>query len=170
MVHFSQYNDSHSFSSGFAGGSWYDHTGAAAEFVCLPPDPDLTTKYSSSFGRMYGSEYDANSFASLGLDDGDDVPCAVCRSIVESSVIMIPGKSSCYDGWSMQYRGDLVAGSYSFKSATQYICLDENPVALPAGHANNEGKLFYPVVAVCGSLACPPYHDHKYLTCVVCTK
>ncbi|XP_065939513.1 repetitive organellar protein-like [Magallana gigas] len=33
--------------SGFAGGSLYDHTGAAAEFVCLPLDPDLISGFTS---------------------------------------------------------------------------------------------------------------------------
>jgi hypothetical protein len=157
-------------SSGYAGGSWYNDPGAAADFVCLTPDPDLTTKFSTTYAKMYGSEYNDEEFASHGIHNGDDVPCAVCRSTVESSVVMIPGKSSCYDGWSMQYRGDLVAGLYAHKAASQYICLDENPQALTAGHVNYNGKLLHPVVAVCGSLACPPYHDHKYLTCVVCTK
>lgn len=152
---------------GFAGGSYYSQTGAAAEFVCLPRDPDLTTKFSSGYAYMYGSEYDTTEF---GHADGDDLPCSVCRSTVESSVLMIPGKSSCYDGWSMQYHGDLVAGKYSHSAATQFICLDEHPEALTAGQDNHEGKLFYPVQASCGSLACPPYHNGKYLTCVVCTK
>nr|XP_034307207.1 uncharacterized protein LOC105338948 [Crassostrea gigas] len=79
--------------SGFAGGSWYDHTGAAAEFVCLPRDPDLTTKFKTTF--MHGSEYDISEF---GHDAGNDLPYSVCRSTEESSVLMIPGKSSCYDG------------------------------------------------------------------------
>eukprot|EP00105_Crassostrea_gigas_P001074 XP_011413096.2 PREDICTED: uncharacterized protein LOC105317973 [Crassostrea gigas] len=153
--------------SGFAGGSYYSHTGATAEFVCLPRDPDLTTKFSSGYAYMYGSEYDTTEF---GHADGDDLPCSVCRSTMESSVLMIPGKSSCYDGWSMQYHGDLVAGKYSHSAATQFICLDEHPEALTAGQDNHEGKLFYPVQASCGSLACPPYHNGKYLTCVVCTK
>ncbi|XP_011415224.3 short-chain collagen C4 [Magallana gigas] len=155
--------------SGFAGGSWPQHTGAAAEFVCLPRDPDLTTKFTSSYAFMYGSEYDASS-TEFGHDNGDDLPCSVCRSTVQSSVLMIPGKSSCYDGWSMQYHGDLVAGAVVHKAATQYICLDEHPEALIAGQRNDDGKFFYPVKAVCGALACPPYHNDRYLTCVVCTK
>lgn len=153
--------------SGFTGGSWYDHPGAAAEFVCLPRDPDLTTKFTSSYAFMYGSEYDSSDF---GHDTGNDLPCSVCRSTIESSVLMIPGKSSCYDGWSLQYHGDLVAGAYSHKAASQYICLDEHPEDLVAGQDDHDGKLFYPVKAACGSLACPPYHNSRYLTCVVCTK
>ena len=154
---------------GFAGGSWYGHIGAAAEFVCLPPDPDLTTKYRTSFAYMYGAEYDSDDFNPRAAN-GDNLPCSVCMSTVDSSVLMIPGKSSCYDGWSLQYFGDLVAGGYSHKSATQYICLDEHSETLTGGHRNDEGKVFYPVKAVCGSLTCPPYHDNRYLSCVVCTK
>ncbi|XP_062604802.1 short-chain collagen C4-like [Saccostrea cucullata] len=153
--------------SGFAGGSWYDHSGAAAEFVCLPPDPDLTNKFTSGFAFMYGAEYDSTEF---GRHTGDDLPCAVCRRTKQSSVLMIPGKNSCYTGWTEQYHGYLAAGYYQFASATQYICLDEHPDALRAGERNDNGKLVRPVKAVCGSLACPPYHNDMYLTCVVCTK
>ncbi|XP_078339787.1 short-chain collagen C4-like [Crassostrea virginica] len=155
--------------SGYAGGSWWDHTGSAAEFVCLPPDPDLTTKYTSSRALMYGAEYDSGEF-SPRAENGDDLPCSVCRSTAGSSVLMIPGKSSCYDGWSLQYHGDLVAGAYSHKAATQYICLDEHSGTVAGGHHNYDGKVFYPVKAVCGSLTCPPYQDNRYLSCAVCTK
>ena len=154
---------------GFAGGSWYDHIGAAAEFVCLPPDPDLTTKYTSSHAFMYGAEYDSDDFAPRA-NNGDDLPCSVCRTTIASSVLMIPGKSSCYEGWTLQYHGDLVSGVYSHNAASQYICLDEHSQTLRAGYRNDNGKLFHPVKAVCGALACPPYRDNRYLTCVVCTK
>lgn len=113
---------------------------------------------------MYGSEYDSTEF---GHHNGDDLPCSVCRSTVQSSVLIIPGKSSCYGDWSMQYHGYLVAGYYNASAATQYICLDEHPEALFAGQRDENGKMFYPVKAVCGSLACPPYEDGKFLTCVV---
>ena len=48
--------------------------------------------------------------------------------------------------------------------------LDEHSETLRAGYRNNNGKLFHPVKAVCGALASPPYHDNRYLTCVVCAK
>lgn len=106
----------------------------------------------------------------FGYHIGDDLPCSVCRSSVQSSVMMIPGKSSCYGGWSMQYKGDLVAGNYANAAASQYICLDEHPETLTGGQRDENGKLFYPVKAVCGSLPCPPYQNGRYLSCVVCTK
>ena len=155
---------------GFAGGSWYYHTGTAAEFVCLPPDPDLTTKYTSSYAQMYGAEYDGTDFAPR-VKDGDDLPCSVCRSTEGSSVLMIPGKSSCYDGWSLQYHGGLVAGYHSHKAATQYICLDEHYETLTAGQDNHDGKVFYPVKAVCSlmvrSNTCNPRHFFRLLNCAL---
>ncbi|XP_062566643.1 short-chain collagen C4-like, partial [Saccostrea cucullata] len=153
--------------SGFGGGSHQSHTGAAAEFVCLPPDPNLTTKFTSSFSYMYGAEYDSTDF---GLHDGDDLPCVVCRRKTQSSVLMIPGKNSCYSGWTEQYHGYLATGYYASKAASQYICVDEHPEALRAGERNDDGKWVHSVKAVCGSLPCPPYHNNMYLTCVVCTK
>ncbi|XP_061195272.1 uncharacterized protein LOC133203513 [Saccostrea echinata] len=153
--------------SGFGGGSWPDHSGAAAEFVCLPPDPNLTTKFTSSKAFMYGAEYDVPGF---GHHNGDDLPCVVCRRTTQSSVLMIPGKNNCYSGWTEQYHGYLAAGLFNSPAATQYICLDEHPDVLTAGERNDNGKWFYPVKAVCGALACPPYHNNMYLTCVVCTK
>ena len=62
------------YNIGFAGGYWYDHPGTTAEFVCLPPDPDLTTMYTSSDAYMYGAEYDSGEFAPR-VNDGDDFPC-----------------------------------------------------------------------------------------------
>ena len=158
--------------AGFAGGSWYAQLPIQKQplNLCLPRDPDLTIKYKSSFAFMYGAEYDTDDFAPRA-EDGNDLPCSVCRCTVGSSVLMIPGKSSCYDGWTLQYHSDLVAGYHAHKAAaTQYICLDEHYETLTAGQNNDEGKLFYPVKAVCGALACPPYHNNRYLTCVVCTK
>ena len=153
---------------GYAGGSWWNDPGAAAEYVCLPPDPDLVSRsYPSYYATMYGVEYDE---ATYSHDNGDDLPCAVCRSTKGTSVLMIPGKYSCYDGWTMQYHGNLVAGAHTFHSATQFICLDINPQAVLSGSRDDDGKLFYPVFATCGALACPPYHDGKTLTCSVCSK
>ena len=118
---------------------------------------------------MYGAIYD-NGDLSPRAKNGDDLPCSVSRSTVGSSVLMIPGKFSCYDGWTLQYHGDLVAGHHGHIAASQYICLDEHSETLRTGYRNDNGKLFHPLKAVCGALACPPYQENRYLTCVVCTK
>lgn len=116
---------------------------------------------------IYGAEYNSNAF---GPSNGDDIPCAVCRSLSASSVLMIPGTNACVTGWRPQYKGYLAAGYYAHPASSQYICLDESPETVINGRVNDNGKLVHPVMAVCGALECPPYENGKYLTCVVCTK
>jgi cytidine deaminase len=43
---------------------------------------------------LYGSEYEENILASDSADE--DVPCAVCRSTMTETSIMIPGREACY--------------------------------------------------------------------------
>ena len=112
----------------------YDKTGASTEPVCLPPDPEFGRTSGGDSGRMYSAEFDENFFHPNGA--GQDVPCAVYRVKLASSVIMIPGKSTCNSG----------------------------------GGVDHDGKLFYPVIAKCGSLQCPPYKNNYPLTCVICSK
>lgn len=156
--------------TGFAGGSYFAHTGAAAEYVCLSPNPVFTTlPVVVRYAFMYGAEYDSNAF---GHDNGDDihVPCAVCHSRSATSSTMIPGTNNCVSGWKTQYKDYLAAGAYNEQAASQYICLDAASETVVNGHDNNNGKLVQPVKAVCGALECPPYHDGKILTCAICTK
>lgn len=154
--------------SGYAGGSYYDHLGAAADYLCLPPDPNYRkTTYSGQHGEVYGGEYDS-PFVPNG--DGNDVPCAVCRRNGVSTILMIPGKDTCYKGWNREYYGYLNAHHYSFRAATSFVCLHVYPQFVAGGSRNYEGKLFQPVVGICGALQCPPYVNNYPLTCVVCTK
>ncbi|XP_061185484.1 short-chain collagen C4-like [Saccostrea echinata] len=152
--------------SGYAGGSRYDKPGGAANFVCLPPDPKLVSIQGNT-NEMYGSEFGTNAF---GPQVGEDIPCAVCRSLGESSVLMIPARDTCYPGWRHQYSGYLASGAEAHSSATEFICMDKHPETIPGGHRNEGGKYVYTVEALCGSLHCPPYADGGELTCVVCTK
>ncbi|OWF51111.1 uncharacterized protein LOC110449599 [Mizuhopecten yessoensis] len=162
---------------GYTGGSWYDHSGGAADTVCLPRDPvwgpykDLPSiDYSS---RIYGAEYSSpNSATPFGQHSNDEeVPCAVCRSTSFVSSVMIPARTTCYSGWTKAYSGSLAAGYYVHKAATQYVCVDENAQPLDGGaNTNDDGVMLFAVRAQCGSLRCPPYEQNKYLSCVVCMK
>lgn len=153
---------------GFIGGSNYHSSGGAAEYVCLTPDPDFTSISSIKFHYMHGGEYDNPQ---AGLEHGEDAPCTVCRSKMDVSTLMIPGRSTCYPGWTRQYHGYLAAGHENQNSATQFICVDEHPDTLYGGQGGTmDGRIISGVRAKCGSLQCPPYHDEKELTCVVCTK
>ncbi|OWF47534.1 short-chain collagen C4-like [Mizuhopecten yessoensis] len=161
--------------SGYAGGSYFTHPGAAAEYVCMPSDPIwgpykdyVSNEY---FGYVYGAEYEvpAHIFGMPNLSE--DVPCAVCLGTQYTASLMIPGRTQCYPGWTEGYHGELASGYYNHAAASQYVCVDQHPQALPAGGNHNEdGKLFYGVKAKCGPLPCPPYEDGKFLSCVVCMK
>lgn len=154
--------------TGYAGGGHYDQSGSAAEYVCLPPDPDFVKASGTDNGRMYGAEFNTNLFASNA--DHEDVPCALCRLKHSASTIMIPGKNTCYSGWKLEYHGYLASGYYSHQAASSFVCVDINPEYIIGGLDTNYGKLFYEVLAKCGSLKCPPYKPNYPLTCVVCSK
>lgn len=117
---------------------------------------------------MYGGEYHSNFFASDSYDE--DVPCALCRATSASSVIMIPGKNTCYSGWKLEYHGYLASGNHGHDVASSFVCVDINPEYILGGLTQNLGKLFYEVLAKCGTLKCPPYKNNHPLTCVVCSK
>ena len=164
--------------SGFAGGSYYNHQGAAASMVCLPKDP-IWEKHDSRLqkgGLMYGAEYDddhkgpGRQSMITGKNHYErDVPCIVCEA-QRSMMIMIPGRSECYPGWTREYWGYLMSGHYEIKAATDYYCVDADPESRFGRGKNDDGYLLYYVEARCGSLPCPPYNNGWELTCVVCTK
>lgn len=165
---------------GYAGGSWYDHSGGAAEYLCLPQDPiwgHFLGGVQDHTAYVFGAEYELGQrtlsefFKTSPKAGHDDVPCAVCRT-KRPSVYMIPARNQCYDGWTKEYHGYLVGGYHGHASAAQFVCLDSDLEILSGGnHAeNNNGKLFYFAESRCGSLPCPPYVNGRELTCVVCSK
>ncbi|KAK3091964.1 hypothetical protein FSP39_024034 [Pinctada imbricata] len=123
--------------------------------------------------KIYGGEYDigGSTFGNSGLNNGDNIPCAVCQSTKGIQKLMIPGRVTCTRGWTRQYTGFL-ATQYGkgHVSSSQYICMDSRPTAADGGHRNDNGALPYPVQAACGALPCPKYRTGKTISCVVCTK
>ncbi|XP_076072047.1 short-chain collagen C4-like [Mytilus galloprovincialis] len=154
--------------SGYAAGGNYHETGSAAEYVCLPPDPNYVKTSGSDYGHMYGAEFYGNFFASNA--HAQDVPCASCRTTLSTSVIMIPGKNTCYNGWREEYHGYLSSGANYHAAASAYVCVDINPEYIIGGVDSHLSKLFFDVLTKCGSLKCPPYINNYPLTCVVCSK
>ena len=165
---------------GYPGGSFHSKAGVAGEYLCLPRDPiwghyeDDVQSYS---GGVYGVEYQLNQrtlsnfFGKDMRHHVDDTPCAVCRT-TRSSVIMIPGRNQCYNGWTIEYHSYLMSGREGHTSASEFICVDKDPEVLTGGDhtVDKHGKLLYFVEARCGSLSCPPYVNGRELTCVVCSK
>jgi len=82
---------------------------------------------------------------------------------------MIPARTQCPDGWTMEYGGYLVAQQHTGRQRSSYICLDEAPEVAVGGTARSQG-LIYPVEVQCGTLPCSVYTSGRELTCVVCSK
>ncbi|XP_078341854.1 uncharacterized protein LOC144627830 [Crassostrea virginica] len=99
-----------------------------------------------------------------------DVPCAVCLVRNRSVVKMFPARKTCYSGWKLEYRGYLMAGHFNFQGPSKYTCVDHHPDTVYGGSSDMNGKLFYFVEAVCGSLKCPPYVNGRELVCAVCSR
>ena len=171
-------NGSDELYSGFAGGSFYNHKGAAASMLCLPKDP-MWKNFDDTLqdgGLMYGAEYDdryASNRESVITKTNhyeQDVPCVVCQVNHRSSTIMIPARTACYPGWTLEYWGYLMSGNRDLAAATNYYCVDADQEAIKGRGQNDNGYLLYFVEGRCGSLPCPPYVNGRELTCVVCTK
>ncbi|XP_076110832.1 uncharacterized protein LOC143079401 isoform X1 [Mytilus galloprovincialis] len=159
--------------TGQVGGNYYTNKGGGSNWLCLPNDPENGKAYSYSNDGLYGAEYQINSsnnpsgFPASLYDK--EVPCSVCRRKGKVSVLMIAGRTSCYKGWKSEYSGFLVSEYKSYNSK-DFICMDGDAEPLDNRSSNEEGALFYPVRAKCGSLRCPPYKNNTEVLCAVCTK
>ncbi|VDI79939.1 Hypothetical predicted protein [Mytilus galloprovincialis] len=159
--------------SGFATGQHYDTTkysdrfGGPANFLCLPNNPELSNRTIPGSSFLYGTEYEENFLHSDS--DGQDVPCAFCRSPGSSSTEMFPGRKTCYNGWKMEYLGYIMSGYFGYR-ASSYICVDIHGEYVQGGKANTVGQSLYATGTKCGTLPCPPYNDNLAVYCVVCSK
>ncbi|KAK7094615.1 uncharacterized protein [Littorina saxatilis] len=160
-------NLSHTVYSGVVGGSWYDHRGAATNYLCLTMSPvfsDHAVPSINALQLLYGGEYTTSD----SHHDKDPV-CAVCQSTL-SATVMIPGTNVCTPGWHLQYSGFLMAGQNDHAAGSEYICVDSRLENTVHGDASEDGKLLYYTVTRCGSLPCTPYVNNKVVTCAVCSK
>ncbi|CAB3977600.1 Hypothetical predicted protein [Paramuricea clavata] len=162
--------------SGVMGGAHYTNAGGGSNYLCLPLNP-IYEKYvdgDQQAAHMHGVEYQPlgeqnKIFPDRNLDN-DDAPCAVCHSKTRGSHMMIPARNICPAGWTMEYKGYLMAEHYGHKR-TQFICVDGDPEATHGSYKDLNGALLYFVEGYCGSaLPCPPYVHGRELTCVVCTQ
>ncbi|CAC5422215.1 unnamed protein product [Mytilus coruscus] len=154
--------------AGQAGGNHYANKGGGTNYLCLPSDPENGKPYSFDNDGLYGAQYEIHSStkpsrlsATLGHKE---VPCAICRRKGKSSVLLIPGRTSCYKGWKSEYSGFLMSERKNHNSK-DYICMDGKAEPLDSRSSNEYGALFYPVRAKCGSLRCP--HTKITLRCFV---
>ena len=158
--------------AGRAGGSYFQQQGGAANYLCMPDDPDYL-RYQSGvqgYNYVYGVEYWTVG-GPLSAVHTHNVPCAVCYASTRVAVTMIPAKTRCPSTWTLEYSGYLMsAHKRSDRHSTMYECVDKNPDSVPGSAPNTWGALFHTVEAACNGMLCPPYDPQKELTCAVCTK
>uniref|UniRef100_A0A1X7V5F8 Short-chain collagen C4-like n=1 Tax=Amphimedon queenslandica TaxID=400682 RepID=A0A1X7V5F8_AMPQE len=155
---------------GITGGEWYDHTGGAANYVCLPKVPQyMSTTVPQYSAYMYGTEYqDSNNIFSGKYNH--NVPCAVCYTSTKSVKLMIPARTTCPSSWTTEYKGYLMTERHIHKNNKAYECVDENPESIDGSEGDTNGALFHFTRSTCNGLPCPPYVNNRAITCVVCTK
>ena len=158
--------------SGYGAGQWYaalssGKYGGPSNMLCLPVNPELSNLTFPDYSLIYGAEYEGPGFKSDAHDE--DVPCAVCRTPGKISTLMLPGRRTCYTGWTMEYNGHIASGHFG-ETSSEYICVDSAPEYLASGQRNDNGHLLYITKSKCGALPCPPYKDNVALNCVVCSK
>ena len=159
--------------AGRAGGTHYDHTGGAANYLCMPDDPDHL-QYQSGVGAsssVSGVEYYYSSLPPLSSNNYNNVPCAVCYVATRSVSVMIPAKTQCPTHWTLEYIGYLMTQYRNRDSRTMYECVDKDPESVPGLDGGSDPRAYLQLVEPqCNGLSCPPYDAEKELTCVVCSR
>ena len=161
---------------GLAAGTFYTAEGGGADFLCAARGedaeylPEATTR-NLNHAVLYSVEYQSESGQALADLYQHNAPCAVCEVTSRSKQIMIPGRYTCPNTWTVEYSGWLMS-SRSNRQRTTFMCLDRTPETVVGSAANNNGALLHHVEADCGTgqLPCPNYDATKELACVVCTK
>ncbi|XP_052799291.1 uncharacterized protein LOC128230904 [Mya arenaria] len=152
---------------GYAGGTWYAHSGGGNTYLCLPRDPVLDDIQGGYRSYIYGAEYQTFGGTLWSEMNDEEVPCVVCIT-PNTNVVMVPAKNVCHAGWTLEYAGYLMAEKFDH-SAKNYVCMDGEPDDLDGSRGSQDGALFYFVEASCGSLPCDPYIHGYELTCAVCS-
>ena len=167
--------------TGYAAGSHFNEAGSGSNFLCLPEIPQWRNYINARqglTGSIYGVEYELfnsgttrNNIFSEENAGGplldNPAPCAVCYVAGRSSVLMVPARTQCPDGWAPEYAGYLGSEmSTSPRHRSNYICWDEAPEVAVGGTAQSQAVI-YPVEVQCGSLPCSVYISGRELACVV---
>ena len=154
---------------GWTGSSLSSDSGGAANYLCMPEDPEYTLPsrpgvQGDSF--VYRTEYESPVLTSRNQHNA---PCAVCFISSRNAVIMIPAKTTCTTGWTREYYGYLMSANVG-SHRTMFECVSRSAEPIPGSQNDIPGGQFWHVEANCAGLECPPYDNKKELTCVVCSK
>ena len=147
-------------------------TGGGSEYVCLPKYPQYSTYIARTqhHAKLVPAEYEL-PVTQNGYQY--NVPCAVCKT-TRMDTLMIPARTSCYSGWTLEYQGYLETEHDEHSRSTKFICVDKNYDVIPGSRANQHPAThLYHVEVDCstGNIPCSyyQYNNFKKVTCVVCS-
>jgi len=157
---------------------------AAGNYLCLHGDPQWKTYINGTqwnfnthiWGAQYRLEYTGdmrNNIFSESNNGGNPLnykpaPCAACYVVGRSTILMVPARTQCPDGWTAEYAGYLASASRP-GVGSDYICWDEAP-EVAVGKKWQVRVSINPVEVQCGTLPCTLYIEGRELTCVVCSR
>ena len=144
-------NGSNILYRGYAGGSLYAHARATASMLFLHSEPEWRDydDRKQDTGFIYGAKYNddkrKDKSPNVNQLSDDDVTCVVYDFQCRSSMIMIPDKSICPAGYTVEYWGYLMAGRHNHASAGNYYSADAAPEAtsIPKQKSGKNGVLLH---------------------------
>ena len=100
--------------TGLTAGSHFTIQGGGANYICTAAGADVeyhpeSTTANQGHTAVYSTEYEFKSGQALTDLLNHNAPCAVCEVSSRSKQIMIPGRYTCPDTWTVEYSGWLVA-------------------------------------------------------------
>ena len=88
--------------SGRAGATHHLHKGGAANYLCMPDDPDhLLFQSGVQTDRNYVTGVEYWYGASISSANNHNAPCALCYVATRSVSVMIPAKTVCHTHWTL---------------------------------------------------------------------
>ena len=128
--------------TGYAAGSWYDHSGSGYNTLCLHPEPEplqsSTSDAETYSARVYGTEYESTGYKKNPKENHDAL-CTVCSLAdgAEDVYTQWGRADGCSNGHETLYTGMAMANYYN-QQKSEWVCVD-NEHATRAGSSNNEG-------------------------------
>ncbi|XP_052830939.1 uncharacterized protein LOC128247004 [Octopus bimaculoides] len=165
---------------GLVGGQHHDISGGGSNLLCLPHGPIWanTTKKFEDTATIYGSGYQFEAYATDPLFSFENAeklndhvaPCAVCVTRKPAAVMMLPGRTKCCSGWTIEYYGYLMSECDNGKGRHDYVCVDYAPETCPDIYVNKNGSSLHFVQTTNYTMPYQMYESGRELTCVVCSK
>ena len=157
--------------AGYTGGSGHNEHGGGANIVCMPTSGvgHLSHQNPGHYTFMYGSEYQSHN--KIWSNHDWNVPCAVCYVPDKSTKMQLPGRITCPDSWTQEYRGYLMADHKGHPRNQVFECIDEAGEKIHGSNRNTDGALLYFVMPKCDrGMPCGPYNANIAITCSICTR